>query len=202
MRTVVSGRLVNVFSENDSVLAFLYRTSSVQFGVAGLQRVEGLPGVENVDVSDIISGHLRYQYLIGKILTSIGFEEIDAEEVRKEELALQVRDQEEEQQRIENLRQDEAGTQEKRQSLENGDHVCDEGRKLQRQVERRTQERLMYRKMERMEIHPPDVESEAEMKPRGIQLRDLEEEEPPAPPLPPRRRASGEWRDYHAGKDV
>ncbi|KAL1999163.1 hypothetical protein VTN02DRAFT_4947 [Thermoascus thermophilus] len=202
MRTVVSGRLVNVFSENDSVLAFLYRTSSVQLGVAGLQRVEGLPGVENVDASDIISGHLRYQYLIGKILTIIAFEEIDAEEVRKEELALQARDREEEQQRIENLRQDEAGTGGKRQSLGTGDDPSDEARRLQRQVERRTQERLMYRKMERMEIHCPDVESEDEMAPRGIQLRDLEEEEPPAPPLPPRRGASGQGRDYHAGRDV
>lgn len=170
MRTVVSGRLVNVFSENDAVLAFLYRTSSVQLGVAGLQPVQGLPGVENFDASEIISGHLRYQYLIGKILTTIGFEEIDGEEVRREELALQVRDQEEERERIENIRLDEAERQKKRQSLGNGDDVSEEGRRLQRQVERRTRERLMYRKMERMEI------------PRH--------EEPPDAPLPQRRRPS------------
>ncbi|PQE04841.1 DUF726 domain-containing protein [Rutstroemia sp. NJR-2017a BBW] len=35
MRSVVSGRLVNVYSENDYILAFLYRTSSIQYGVAG-----------------------------------------------------------------------------------------------------------------------------------------------------------------------
>lgn len=74
MRSVVAGRLVNVYSSNDYVLGFLYRTSSVQYGVAGLQRIDGLPGVENVDVSETVSGHLRYRYLVGAILAQIGFE--------------------------------------------------------------------------------------------------------------------------------
>ncbi|KAI9869557.1 MAG: hypothetical protein M1830_005395, partial [Pleopsidium flavum] len=88
MRSVVAGRLVNVYSENDYVLGFLYRTSSIQLGVAGLQKVEGLRGVENVDVSDTVSGHLRYRYLVGSILKKIGFEDIELEEVEKEEEAL------------------------------------------------------------------------------------------------------------------
>ncbi|KAI4140693.1 MAG: hypothetical protein LQ340_007819, partial [Diploschistes diacapsis] len=85
MRSVVGGRLVNVFSSNDYVLGFLYRTSSIQLGVAGLQRVEGVMGVENVDVSGTVSGHLRYRYLVGSILKKIGFEGLDLIEVRREE---------------------------------------------------------------------------------------------------------------------
>ena len=63
MRTAVSGRLVNVYSENDYILAFLYRTSSIQYGVAGLMPVSGLLGVENVDVSETVNGHLKYRYV-------------------------------------------------------------------------------------------------------------------------------------------
>ncbi|KAL1984946.1 hypothetical protein VTN96DRAFT_8502 [Rasamsonia emersonii] len=108
MRSVVSGRLVNVFSENDAVLALLYRASSAQLGVAGLQRIEDVPGVENVDASELVSGHLRYQYLIGKILTNIGFEEIDPVELRWEETALQAQDRAVEQERAKNEQRREA----------------------------------------------------------------------------------------------
>lgn len=95
IRSVVSGRLVNVYSENDYVLGFVYRTSSIQLGVAGLQKIEGLPGVENVDVSESVSGHLRYRHLIGHILQKIGFEGVSAEEVQKEEHALRKMDEDE-----------------------------------------------------------------------------------------------------------
>jgi len=84
MRTAVSGRLVNVYSKNDYLLAFLYRTASLQYGVAGLMPVSGLSGVENFDVSETVSGHLRYRYLVGSILQKIGFEDIDKEEIAKE----------------------------------------------------------------------------------------------------------------------
>lgn len=84
MRTAVSGRLVNVYSENDYILAFLYRTSSIQYGVAGLMPVSGLLGVENVDVSETVNGHLKYRYLVGSILQKIGFEDLDKDEVAKE----------------------------------------------------------------------------------------------------------------------
>ena len=84
MRTAVGGRLINVYSKNDYLLAFLHRTSSLQYGVAGLMPISGLSGVENYDVSEIVSGHLRYRYLIGSILQRIGFEDIDKDEVTKE----------------------------------------------------------------------------------------------------------------------
>ncbi|KAK0967114.1 hypothetical protein LTS01_017414 [Friedmanniomyces endolithicus] len=85
IRTVVSGRVVNVFSVNDYILAFLYRSSSIQFGVAGLQAVENVKGVENVDVSDLVSGHTSYRFLTGTILQKIGFEDVDAYELEKEQ---------------------------------------------------------------------------------------------------------------------
>ena len=98
LRTVVSGRLVNVYSENDYVLRFLYRTSSMQYGVAGLSKVTGLPSVENVDVSETVNGHLRYRYLVGSILSKIGFEDLNMDEVKKEEAAFQKLLKEEEKQ--------------------------------------------------------------------------------------------------------
>lgn len=88
LRSMVAGRLVNVFSTNDYVLGFMYRTSAVQYGVAGLQKIEGLAGVENVDVSEDVSGHLRYRYLIGSILNKIGFEDINLQAVEEERAEL------------------------------------------------------------------------------------------------------------------
>ena len=100
MRSVVANRLVNVYSENDYVLGFLYRTSSIQYGIAGLQKVEGIPSVENVDVSETVSGHLRYRYLVGSILKKIGFEDIDVKAVKEEEEALRTMDEEEKRKKI------------------------------------------------------------------------------------------------------
>lgn len=95
MRSVVANRLVNVYSANDYVLGFLYRTSSIQLGVAGLQKIEGLPSVENIDVSETVSGHLRYRYLVGSILQKIGFDDLQIKEVEDEQEALKRMDEEE-----------------------------------------------------------------------------------------------------------
>lgn len=89
MKTACSGRLINVYSTNDRVLAFLYRTSSIQYGIAGLAPIQGLPGVENVDVSETVNGHLRYRFLIGKILSQIGLQDLDKEEIKNEEAAFE-----------------------------------------------------------------------------------------------------------------
>ena len=87
LRSVVANRLINVYSVNDYILGFLYRTSSIQYGIAGLQKIEGIPGVENVDVSEVVDGHLRYRYLTGSILKRIGFEDLNLEAVEEEEVA-------------------------------------------------------------------------------------------------------------------
>ncbi|KXX83281.1 Transmembrane and coiled-coil domain-containing protein 4 [Madurella mycetomatis] len=68
MSTVVSGKMFNVFSENDYLLAFLYRATSIQLGVAGLQEIKDVEGVENINLSDEVQGHMRYANIIGHIL--------------------------------------------------------------------------------------------------------------------------------------
>jgi len=73
MRSVVSGRMFNVYSQNDYILGFLYRATSIQLGVAGLQPIEGVDGVENIDLSDDVKGHLRYPDLMPQILARCGF---------------------------------------------------------------------------------------------------------------------------------
>jgi hypothetical protein len=93
VRTVVSGRVVNVYSTNDYLLAFLYRSSSIQYGVAGLQPVQDVKGIENIDVTDMVNGHTTYRYLTGPILQKIGFEDVDKDELTKEK---EVQKQEEE----------------------------------------------------------------------------------------------------------
>ncbi|KAF8864307.1 DUF726-domain-containing protein [Acephala macrosclerotiorum] len=84
MRSVVSGKVFNVFSENDYILAFLYRATSIQFGVAGLQSIGDVGGIENMDLSKEVSGHLRYPELIGKILKRTGVEHVLVEDTEIE----------------------------------------------------------------------------------------------------------------------
>ncbi|KAH7157105.1 hypothetical protein EDB81DRAFT_929316 [Dactylonectria macrodidyma] len=84
LKSVVSGRLINVYSEHDYLLGFLYRTSNIHFGVAGLQQIHGAEGVENHDVSRLICEHLRYSCLIGKILKDVGWEDLNMAAIKDE----------------------------------------------------------------------------------------------------------------------
>jgi hypothetical protein len=84
MKSIVMGRLINVYSKNDYLLGFLYRTCAWNFGIAGLQPIEGVPRVENVDLSDTISNHLHYQYHVGSILLRLRWEDADFAEIHKE----------------------------------------------------------------------------------------------------------------------
>jgi hypothetical protein len=135
----VSGRVVNVFSTNDYILAFLYRTSSIQLGVAGLQPVLGVHGVQNIDVSEVVSGHLRYRYLTGSILRKIGFEDIDIEEIEREESELRA---------VEEVERKE------RESKEKGAEKTDEQQKedLEREVEKKNEQSMMEWAMEKTNI--------------------------------------------------
>ncbi|KAG9692496.1 DUF726-domain-containing protein, partial [Aureobasidium melanogenum] len=109
IRAVTTGRVVNVYSTSDYILGFLYRSSSIQYGVAGLEPVSYVPGVQNVDVTDFVAGnHTSYRYLCGRILRKIGFEDVDLAAVEQEEKALEQATEAEEQER----KQNEASTKE------------------------------------------------------------------------------------------
>lgn len=173
MRSVVASRLVNVYSANDYVLGFLYRTSSIQYGIAGLQKIEGLPSVENVDVSETVSGHLRYRYLVGSILKKIGFEDLQLKEVKREEEALKKMDEEEERKTLmeqgkgvtEKVLEDgkiwkdgklwkdgkvwEGGEQKEKQSMEEAEK---EAGRMEREVKEKTEKGLLQRAREQLYI--------------------------------------------------
>ncbi|KAJ6541666.1 hypothetical protein B0H19DRAFT_1212823 [Mycena capillaripes] len=73
-RSVVSGRYVNAFARNDWVLNYLFRATSGGVGtVAGLRPVENVPGLENVDITDKIAGHMSYRTFMPLILDQLGF---------------------------------------------------------------------------------------------------------------------------------
>jgi pimeloyl-ACP methyl ester carboxylesterase len=73
-RSVVAGRFVNGYARNDWVLNYLFRATSGGLNtVAGLRPIEGVPGLENVDVTDKISGHMSYRTFMPLILDQLGF---------------------------------------------------------------------------------------------------------------------------------
>lgn len=70
---VVSGRIVNGYCRGDWLLSFVYRTSSVQLRVAGLQPVLLQDRrMENVDLSSVVNGHLDYAKQMDVILKAVG----------------------------------------------------------------------------------------------------------------------------------
>ena len=70
-RRVVSGRLVNGYSRADYILGVLYRLRGFLATPAGLVAVP-CPGVENINFSDIIQGHLDYIGHMDDILDMLG----------------------------------------------------------------------------------------------------------------------------------
>lgn len=73
-RSVVSGRFVNGYARNDWVLNYLFRATSAGLSaVAGLRPVNNVPGLENVDVTDKIAGHMSYRTFMPLILEQLGF---------------------------------------------------------------------------------------------------------------------------------
>lgn len=91
--TVVSGRFVNGYATNDWLLGFLFRTSTAGLGnIAGLRPLLHIEGnrVQNVDCTDLISGHLSYRSAMPKLLKRVGFvvtsEELPSKEKGEEEI--------------------------------------------------------------------------------------------------------------------
>ncbi|MCJ1396575.1 hypothetical protein MMC18_009466 [Xylographa bjoerkii] len=151
LRSACTGRLINVYSEKDRVLAFLYRTSSIQYGIAGLSKIEGLTGVENVDASETVSGHLRYRFLIGKILQKIGLQDIDKNEIKNEEKAFEKMLAEEKEQDL--IRQ----AKEKSQAYLGKKEVSDkdaekEADNMEKEIEQKNQKSMMQWASEQLYI--------------------------------------------------
>ena len=177
MRTAVTGRLVNVYSENDYLLAFLYRSASLQYGVAGLMPVSGLSGVENLDVSEMVSGHLRYRYLIGSILDKIRFEDVDKDEIAKEVKAFEAVVEEEKKNTYEKQIRDSAGNiydqygdrlglpkqgrkyMPQKEKEMSDDQANKEASKMEKQIHDKTQKGLMQWAVEQLYISPPSAPS-------------------------------------------
>ncbi|CAN6323514.1 unnamed protein product [Urochloa humidicola] len=66
-RKMVAGRFVNVYSTNDWILGVTFRASLLTQGLAGIQAVD-VPGVENVDVTELVFGHSSYLSLLQQIM--------------------------------------------------------------------------------------------------------------------------------------
>ncbi|KKY18781.1 hypothetical protein UCRPC4_g04761 [Phaeomoniella chlamydospora] len=74
-RTAVCGRFVNGYASNDWILGYLFRaTSGGIMRVAGLAPVEGIPRLENVDVSSMVNGHMAYRAAMPRLLREVGWE--------------------------------------------------------------------------------------------------------------------------------
>ena len=181
MRTAVSGRLVNVYSTNDYLLAFLHRASSLQYGVAGLASIPGLSGVENFDLSDTVSGHLRYRYLAGAILQKIGFEGLDKVEIAKEAEAFKKMVEEENKQDLVQDAKKGAGElykqYEKRKQQSPNKKISDaeaekQATAMEKEVQQKTQKGLMQWAVEQLYISRPSIPSTGDSKGNECTPRD------------------------------
>jgi hypothetical protein len=101
-------KVVNGYLKKDWVLGYLYRASSALWkDVAGLSPIEGIQGIENVQLDDVIKGHLEYRLGMPKILEKVGFrvwrdyfdDEEEEEEKDKLEMEEEIRRVEAEKQR-------------------------------------------------------------------------------------------------------
>ncbi|OWZ23918.1 hypothetical protein PHMEG_0001143 [Phytophthora megakarya] len=69
----LSGRLINGYSDKDWMLGVMYRYQGWSLNSAGIAPID-IAGVENVDLSEIIGGHLEYKSKIGAIMDLLELE--------------------------------------------------------------------------------------------------------------------------------
>ncbi|KAK6499067.1 hypothetical protein TWF481_011636 [Arthrobotrys musiformis] len=83
---VVRGRFVNGYCTNDWILGYLFRATSGGLGrVAGLAPIEGIPGIENLDCTEYVVGHMAYRTAIPKLLKRLDWEMLSEEFTEIEE---------------------------------------------------------------------------------------------------------------------
>ena len=74
-RTMVAGRFVNAYATNDWILGYLFRATKGGISrVAGLKAVENVPGLENLDVTELVQGHMAYRAAMPRLLRHVGWE--------------------------------------------------------------------------------------------------------------------------------
>ncbi|KAG0147853.1 hypothetical protein CROQUDRAFT_132292 [Cronartium quercuum f. sp. fusiforme G11] len=74
VRGIVAGRFVNGYCKKDWILGYLYRaTTGGLRTVAGLSPVDFVPDLENVDLTDVVVGHMSYRAQMPVILETLGF---------------------------------------------------------------------------------------------------------------------------------
>lgn len=85
-RSVVSGRFINGYSKKDWILGYLFRaTGGRLLTVAGLSPLNNIEGIENIDCTDLVEGHMSYRKAIPKIMKTIGWEVLSEEFAEIEE---------------------------------------------------------------------------------------------------------------------
>ncbi|KAI5926325.1 hypothetical protein F4810DRAFT_656383 [Camillea tinctor] len=73
-RTVVAGRFVNGYSRTDWILGYLFRlTGGGIRPVAGLRTVDDVPGMENIDCTEFVAGHMEYRRAMPRLLRECGW---------------------------------------------------------------------------------------------------------------------------------
>jgi hypothetical protein len=73
MRMLVAGRFIHCYSRNDWVLRFLYRSTALTSAdIAGLNPIS-VTGIENVNMSNFVKGHLEYAEKTAEMLEMFNF---------------------------------------------------------------------------------------------------------------------------------
>lgn len=85
-RSVVAGRFVNGYSKKDWVLAYLFRATSGGIGkVAGLRQISEVYGIESLDCTEHVVGHMGYRVAMPILLKQLGWEVFSEEFVEIED---------------------------------------------------------------------------------------------------------------------
>ncbi|SZF03162.1 unnamed protein product [Blumeria hordei] len=73
-KSVVAGRFVNGYATNDWILGYLFRLTSGGISrIAGLAPVEDIPGLENLNVTELVPGHMSYRTAMPRLLRHVGW---------------------------------------------------------------------------------------------------------------------------------
>lgn len=74
LRHIAAGRVINAYCPTDWVLGYLYRAAELEFqNIAGLHAVN-VPGVESIDVSQFVDGHLSYKEKMEALLSHLAID--------------------------------------------------------------------------------------------------------------------------------